>query len=382
MTYQILKSNLAKLESRINRIIKKGGNIVFNILGDCTIVHPENNNIVFSGVEVDVSGTYKLNGWCFVGVLEHADNGNIIRLVDSSFEGKVPERYKTAPVECEHCHKQIRRKDTYLVYNENTNEFKQVGSTCLLDYTGLSAEKCAQLAAILPALDEYGEIKEKDIDFSLTNSFAAGFSNDYATKAIYNYVLEKGYSKEQLRTLIEFLYTGTKNLASQEKIEEMDAWVNTLNTNNSQYLYNASIAWTKSCIEPRDVTLIASFVSVFLKEKTQRATLANDKSNVYVGEIGDRISIKVKAARVLYYRDNSWKSYYADSSCVWEIIDTEGHTFIWSTSHNKISEGDIIKATIKDHKEYKGKKQTTLTRGSIQYSASETAFQQADEIND
>ena len=48
-----------------------------------------------------------------------------------------------------------------------------------------------------------------------------------------------------------------------------------------------------------------------------------------------------------------------------EIIDTEGHTYKWSASTNIIGEGYTIVATVKSHYDYKGIKQTVITRGKV-----------------
>ena len=88
--------------------------------------------------------------------------------------------------------------------------------------------------------------------------------------------------------------------------------------------------------------------------------------NSWVGNVGDRITIKVAKAMVLYYKDNSHKSYYARETVMYKIIDDKGHTFKWSTNHN-VEEGDTIVATVKEHATWKDLKQTVITRGTIQY---------------
>ena len=61
-------------------------------------------------------------------------------------------------------------------------------------------------------------------------------------------------------------------------------------------------------------------------------------------------------------------SYYAQSSTVWQIIDSEGHTYIWTTSSNLSDDTRVAKeivASVKEHKDYKGTKQTVITRGKV-----------------
>ena len=96
-------------------------------------------------ITVEVSGTAKVNDWEFVAELEHTENGNIIR---GTGIYEIPERYYTGKPVCEHCKSNRFRKNTYIVRNSTTGEFKQVGKSCLMDFTnGLSAEAVASYIA-------------------------------------------------------------------------------------------------------------------------------------------------------------------------------------------------------------------------------------------
>ena len=402
MKYSIPNSKLEKLSKIIKKYQKKGANIVFN-LGDKVI--EKGNLIVLDHVhhcqyeeqiavectEVFVEGSYIINGWHFVGTIEFTDNGNIIRLADSSFEGKVPERYLHTPKICEHCGTIRNRKDTYLIYNDSTNEFKQVGSTCLLDYTqGLDANKCAD---IMSCLNKILEVSNKDFteaDFCGNGyeSTGCGMSRSKVLPIAYAYVKQYGYQRMEngngtAHDVLIMLWNGMHDeemtrryeslvMPSEEELKAIDE-VAKFNVDNmqhidSQYMINASLAWLKSSIEYRDFGLISSFVNTCLKQfakDEQRKKDVESRNNSFVGNVGDRITFKVASARVLYTKDNSYYSYYAGCSFVMEIIDTEGHTYKWSSSTNNIVEGDTITATIKAHSEYKGIKQTVITRGKI-----------------
>jgi hypothetical protein len=90
-------------------------------------------------VVLEVEGTAIVSGWEFVATLEHTPDGNIVRTYNNDFN--IPERYLTSKSVCEHCGTNRKRKDTYLVRNVETMEYKQVGKSCLRDYTkGMSAE--------------------------------------------------------------------------------------------------------------------------------------------------------------------------------------------------------------------------------------------------
>lgn len=380
MIYNIPVSHLDKLQKQVQRIKNKGANITFEVGPEIYIEDPKIEGVFHKCREVEVEGSYKINGWEFIATIEHGEGRNIIRAISDELATQIPDRYWTCGKECEHCNKVRDRKDTYLVYNEEHQEWKQVGKTCLKDYTkGLDAETCAQLAEVIDSCKYLAD--EADEEAFIGGGFR-GPTYDYIKadkikKIAYKYVQENGYKKDGVtaNALADIIYSaksGEAPKASDEEMAEINQWVEELRE-TSPYFWNAKTAWSKEYLESRDLALISSLISVFFKDKAVKAQqaaeaerLAADTSNVTVGSIGDRITITVKNARVLYTKSNSHASYYAEPSNVWEIIDEEGHTFIWSTSiGTEIKEGDKITATVKDFKEFRGRQQTVLTRGKI-----------------
>ena len=140
MKYSIYEGNMERLEKKLKRIenkCKKYGNadFKFEVIGEKyqTIKDDNGNEETIKRIIVDVDGIAKVNDWIFVGTIQHKDNGNIIRQFKTDIE--VPEKYRHTDSICEHCHCNRVRKDTYLIYNEQTHEFKQVGKSCLNDFT-------------------------------------------------------------------------------------------------------------------------------------------------------------------------------------------------------------------------------------------------------
>lgn len=395
MIYSIPVNKVEKLKKIINRYRNKGANITFNLLGKSIkdgilrIQDPkmhtfDEKKIKIECQDVEVDGSYKINDWQFVGIVEFKSSGNIIRLADSSFEGEVPDRYKhTAPV-CEHCHINRARTNCYLVYNSKTDEFKQVGSTCLLDYTeGMDANTCASTMSCLEIIRTIGEDEYVDSDDFFGDGFnhtGYGLNAEEVKKLAISTVKKYGYKKSDseistkdiLSTKLLGTFKQVDGLgldaivpASDEEVKEIDNFAENIDDNNS-YMHNAKVAWLSKDIEYRDFGFICSFVNTFLKYKEKEKQLkANQESsaNEYVGEVGDKIQFTVSSARVLYIKDNSGYGYGAAPSYVWELKDSVGHTYIWSTTYDEINEGDTIKAAVKKQQEYMGIKQTIITRG-------------------
>ena len=157
MQFAIHVDNLDRLHKKMDRIRTKcekyGCDFVYNEIGEEFRDVKDENGYVHAErfVIVECEGTAKIHGWRFVATVDHTEKGNIIRKMTDDIE--VPERYRTSEPICEHCHSRRHRKDTYIVYNEKTDEFKQVGSTCLCDFTGgLSAEVAASYISLFEFL--------------------------------------------------------------------------------------------------------------------------------------------------------------------------------------------------------------------------------------
>ena len=82
------------------------------------------------------------------------------------------------------------------------------------------------------------------------------------------------------------------------------------------------------------------------------------KVSDHVGQVGDKVELDVKYVRTGSYETRFGVTY------VHTFEDADGNVFVWKTSsYGNFSNGENhVKATIKDHDEYNGVKQTILTR--------------------
>lgn len=371
MIYQIPDSKLTKLEKQCKRISNKGALIIFNIGEPCEIHAVNNDKVVIPGHEVEVEGSYVINGWEFVATIDHTPLGNIIRCINSDLEKDIPERYKDCGPECEHCHRIRSRKDTYLVHNLETNEWKQVGKTCLKEYTGgLDSEVCAAAAAFFTVCEEADYFEDDGVYGFNSNKY---ISSDEFKKYAYPLVKQNGYKKDVTVdvTLDAMFGRGvyyneqTPEVAADEEIEEVNKYAESVSDDQYGYFRNAKLAWAKKFVEYRDLALLASFIGTYFKNKAELAKQeTNSRATKYVGNVGDKIQIEVKSIRVLYRKSNSMFSYYAEPSSVYEIIDNDGNTFICYSTKDLLN-AKLLKATIKGYNDYRGIKQTIITRAKV-----------------
>lgn len=107
-----------------------------------------------------------------------------------------------------------------------------------------------------------------------------------------------------------------------------------------------------------------------IKEASQKAIASRSKSQ-HVGKAGDRISIKATLTGFHWY-----KTQFGDMN-IYTFTDIFNNVFVWKTSSyldrivdgicKPVHEGEMVelKATVKDHDEYQGIKQTVLTRCKV-----------------
>lgn len=367
MKYEIPVENLEDLKKKVQRIKNKGVDVTFDVLGTKKVEVDTGIYHTFYVVEAD--GEYKINDWEFVGTIEHTPNGNIIRKISDTYN--VPSRYRNASPECEHCHKIRDRKDTYLVYNSDSDEYKQVGKSCLMGYTnGLSVNVCAELLSFIREVEDAENYTgSAGISYNSGNDIVA----DTFKKIAYPYIKKNGYVKTdqgERSTVKQLSYLLTKTdvpLASDKEIDAITDWIATWDEGKvNDFQENARIAWKKKFLEYRDLALISSFIASYFKAMQRESEIKLRKetsTSEYVGEVGSKITLEVANQRVLYTKEPSY-SYYGDCTFMYRIVGTDGNIYIWSTTQ-LVEVGDKINATVKDHKEYNGEKQTTITRGKI-----------------
>ena len=378
--FYIPVENYDRLEKKFGKIKNKGGTLNL-VKGDPVVLAVGENGFADLKVQrgtpawdrslkhkfypIEVEGKYEIPGWRFIATIEHTPGGNIIRNITDE---KIPEKYYDISPECEHCHRIRDRKDTYLVQNTDTGEFKQVGKSCLRDYTG--GMDAALAASMAEWVKEPEAIKGIEDDLMVPKgSSGLFFDADKFKRIAYNYVKEHGYSKDPdyIYNIVS-AYEGTAKdstkPATAEELKTMDEWVLNLDTTTNDYYRNAFIAWNLEDLENRHLRLVASLINTYFKdkEKKKQQELARATTK-HVGEIGDKVVVTVASKRLLYMK-SFYSGYRTEETPVYRIVGEDGNIYIWSTQV-WFAEGDTILATVKSHSEYNGEAQTVLTRGKV-----------------
>lgn len=267
MKYAIYEGNIDRLEKKLKRISNKckayGCDFHYEQTGEefRELKDEKGNKHTARFILVEAEGTAIINDWEFIAELEHTENGNIITGVAGV---EVPERYYTSKPMCEHCNSKRFRKNTYIVRNKQTGEFKQVGKSCLKDFThGMSAEAVTQYMSLFDTLIEgetpepgcafqrYVSTKEYLLyvaetirHFGYTRSSDEGISTASQAIDFYDAAHGRAVTKEYLQDLIDKMESVNFDIDNQSSVELVSnalVWISEQEENNN-YIHNLKTA--------------------------------------------------------------------------------------------------------------------------------------------
>lgn len=403
--FAIHEANLERLQKKVQRIrnkcIKFGCEFTYEEKGEefRTYTDADGNETVTRYIIVEASGTAKVNGWEFAATIDHTEAGNIIRKFKEDVE--VPERYYSCDPDCEHCHSKRHRKDTYLVYNTETQEFKQVGSSCVNDFTaGLSAEAIAQYISFFDELIEgetpypgssfqryelltevlkYANIVVDHIGYVSTSAseFGGTSTRSFVTDLLdYHSFRRTSMIKSLVEDVEDFLAKYNPDFDSKENLQKVQAIIKhfrEVDDSKSDYLHNLKVIANSEYITMRNMGYAVSMVSAYnrdLEIQTQKAKAAVEHADEvtvsgFLGTVGERIVINNVASVTAI---TSWSNQYGET-IRYKIVDTDGNVIMWDSSTGIYSDRPVVSitGTVKKHDEFRDVKQTWLTRCRVTY---------------
>lgn len=387
MRYAIFEGNMERLEKKMARIQNKcrkyGCDFRFELAGEefRELKDEDGEKYMARFVIVEAEGVAVIGGWKFIASVEHTAKGNII---NRACDIEVPERYYTGQPVCEHCNSKRARKDTYIVMNEETGEFKQVGKSCLRDFThGMNAEAVAQYTAAFESLIAGEQPCE-----------GCPYVRYFDTEEWLHYVAETirhfGYVKQncdrgastrsRAGEYYSFEHGGTFDRKTAARIrEEMDAcgfnedseeakaetaaalaWLAEQAEENN-YMHNLKIACALKYIPLKHLGITASLFPTYNRELEREAERRTQEkaaqASDWVGCVGSRVEVKVAEIAAV----TGWETQWGYTK-IYKIVDEAGNVFTWKTSAWVEDDIKTIKGTVKSHNEYRGTKQTELTR--------------------
>lgn len=303
------------------------------------------------------------DGYTVVAKIEHLNGGNI---VNTFGEGAGKPEWFTLEPKCEHCGNNRHRRLTFIVRHEGGSE-KQVGRSCLKDYCGINPDYVMWLNQLQDLIlnddiDHY-DFYARPIPtaYSIVTMLALakkilanqGYvkSGEPSSNRHMMYELCDDYSPSEAE--LDEAKKMAEGFAEMDNGEICDSMLTNIQKlincgyckiSHFGYLAYAPVAYEKYIKQ--------------IKRKAERDAerAAERNSSEYVGEVGQRITVQLSKMKLL----TSWETMYG-YTYLYKFIDTAGNVLMWFASR-AIADCKAIKATVKDHTERDGVKQTIITR--------------------
>ena len=406
-TYRIPAVNLAGLEDKISKQARRAKKlgveaptlvVLSRELEEC---ERRNSGIKYFREWVNIEVTapiVKLGGWTFVGRVEPMGDLNLISK-NPSYDGEVPERYRTAAMDCDHCGQPRYRTATFLLQHED-GTWKQVGRQCIADFLGhRDAEALAEWAQ-LEWLQEIPEDWPEDGGFGGSGHEATIAFETFLTGVIFfaervGYVSGKeAYESPEWQPktstaneVYSLMYSAIgedalirqygadrseifRDPERQAKAEALLAWGRERFADpKNDYEYNMHVALEYHGVTWKTKGFVASTYSAHRRateERQEREAKEANALNEYFGEVKKRYELTLKVESIRTFEGD-----YGLRILV-RMRDAEGRLYTWWTSDSVLYDPEDLvdqtwhlKATVKGHEEYRGWKQTVLTRAKL-----------------
>lgn len=383
--YLVYSGNMEKLKKKLSRIQKKcerySCDFYFKELGEEFREIKDEDGVKYLArfIRVEAYGTAICEtGWKVVAVIDHfgCDSGNVIKMIDQMKEHNIPDKFYHSSNICEHCNTNRGRKTTILIYHPEKNEYKQVGKSCLLDYTGgLSAE-------LVTFMEQYIHTIEECEDYTF---FGTSIEKNYYTLDMLQVasclVAKEGYIKydpyednylectrERCKRVI-----GKSDMFTDEELalglEEANAaleYIKSEDCSGNNYMMNLQMIGNSEGVSESNVGILVSLIPTYhrhLRELEYRRRLeaehAEEMNSEYLGQLKDKITAKLASTALVTSFANEFGATY-----LYKMIDVKGNVLIWYSSRYFGDNPDwqTITGTVKMHQEYNNIKQTILTR--------------------
>jgi len=386
-TFEVYKCKLHGLVSTIEALGRRAKRI--GVDGPRIVVGEEFSRLVkdketgerayYAMVRVEVSGrSPKIAGWTFGATIDHDGEENIIRAISGGF----PASYRTVGPVCEHCKVRRRRNETFLLRHES-GEWKQVGRSCLRDFLGhQDPEHCAAMAEHLAEAMEAAE----------ESGFDGGYSSAQREPSIESYLSFVALAVRTNGWLARSKATDegsppTADLASmwmnkpspgevnprptdedRATAEKAIAWARAISDDSGEFDTNLRAASKRVSVSQKNMGITAYIVQGYLNSEVRRQQRAARGESQYIGTVGLRYGAgkgkkAVPALKLLCEHvttiDNDFGTTYLH-----HFSDERGNKAKWFASSECLAKGKLyaVTGTVKEHEEYKGEKQTVLSR--------------------
>ena len=351
-------------------------------------------------LKIPEEAVFAENNWAFGGSVEPSgvEGKNFVNV---NLSGKdlgfvVPSKYFTVnPCTCDYCKTNRKRNKTYLIVNQKTGEWKQLGKECLkLFVTGIDVDAIATFESFIKEAEEaanpgdeffhnrrLGFVKVADaLALScavyrergyLATRDAVGDFNDFCNRNIVQRKLAQQYGYDSdflnisnsVRNEIDEITVKTDTAIAKEDVEVAIEMVKRFP--DEPYYNNLKVIVENEYIPLNKLGLLVSIPKAIdryedeKKKQEEKERLAAESD--YLGSIGEKISVNFVSGREVACCETQFGLLR-----IYEFKGMSGNTIVWRSSSSKdIPESGVVTGTVKAHEEYNGAKQTIILRAKI-----------------
>ena len=373
--FTILIDNKSKVNTHLSKLNKRAAKLgLSDLIWDFSKPYVFHNGKMV--IDVSLSGPLDVSyqDWEFVATLQHLSTGeNIIRGI---LDYEIPDKYREAGSDCEHCKVNRYRIDTYLVRHRGTGKYVQVGSSCMKDFLGGNVPDNLLKRAIWSS----------DISFYCHNAMPTGgfdpnpegtsffiekfLEQTAACISVYGWLSKTKAYEQGTKSTVSYVEEAILHGDVRAQVSEKDRnkaqhaieWAENLTddqVDGSDYLYNIRAIVRSGIVVHRTMGFAASIIPAYERDFASKKVKV--ESN-FVSCIKSREDFTLKLINKFSFPTN----YGVTHKYIFK--DDLGNVITWNASKDQyfiVGAKYIIKATVKAHTEYKGIKQTEISRGEV-----------------
>lgn len=385
--FTFLVESIPNVQKKMDALNKKGAGMTMTVsapylyeinkasAGHVKVTPPEYVQLV----DITVTGQLKYGDWTVIASIDHLPGGNVINA-----HGDVPSYYRTVSSHCDHCHTNRTRNTTVIIRNDITGDYKQIGKNCLAGYIGqdmtawlyynqfvegLSSDEQdrdeytsehSKHMGILDALSVATMVADKIGYVSQQKAFENGLTS---TASIVNGYLSHRPSSA-IQSILDHCNVNESTVIAQvTTTQDMIKWIQE-NDNNSDYIMNLKAIFDNGeIVLKKHINYALSLVAAYAKAKkdiAEREQKKDSPASQHVGRVGDKLTI-TGSIKYITSCESQWGYSYLH-----HITDNNNNVYVWWTNQRYEDKTNCtITATVKGHDEYKGIKQTTVTRCKV-----------------
>jgi len=409
--FKIPETRFYELESRVEKFSRRAAKlsqspITIEVVGEET----EEAETDYGYKYVRVFKLVKVNGkapvvagYTFVARLEHTEAGNIMSRAPSCEGIEIPSEVRESVGVCNHCSTNRRRKDTFIIRNDETGALKLIGRNCLADY--LRDESAALALNIWKLLEEVRFASREDDDFGYGSdgcgygypSTSRFIAHVFRAIEVYGWVSRKAAYEDgsqstsaraewsmdqrnrQSRGMAEIWDKAQPTDDNVEDAAKAIEYAKAMKGDND-YEQNLKVACSLDYVKPKNQGLVASVAFSYkrhvereLERAREAERTANRPASAHFGTVGSRYVRKLAVLKT-HEMENEY-----GVTVLYTMEDDTGNVFKWwasnggcmvKTTKDEVSRsmktGDEFYFTfqVKSHGEYREVEETTITRAT------------------